>query len=191
MCPNDGLTWKSWPRKRSRVFAFVGDSTTTSFLGMAGIRSITGGSFGVSRTLPDLGPGYQRLTRRPLGPLGLLIQTHRLPWGPLMEHFLTHTVGSHGYLAVFVLMAISSACIPIPSEIVMVFGGALASASFAAPTHQLNFGAVSLDGVAGSLMGSWAAYALGYVGGRPLVERWGRYLLVRPHEVDRAERWFD
>jgi membrane protein DedA with SNARE-associated domain len=112
-----------------------------------------------------------------------------------MEHFLTHPVASHGYLAVLVLMAISSACVPIPSEIVMLFGGALASATFAAAQHppvaRLSFVAVSLVGVAGSLIGSWAAYALGYAGGRPLVERWGRYLLIRPHEVDRAEAWFD
>ena len=109
-----------------------------------------------------------------------------------MEHFLTHPVASHGYVAVFLLMAISSACIPIPSEIVMLFGGALASATFAAAQHppvaKLSFVAISLVGVAGSLVGSWAAYALG---GRPLVERWGRYLLIRPHEVDRAEAWFD
>jgi len=110
-----------------------------------------------------------------------------------MEHFLTHPVASHGYLAVFVLMAISSACIPIPSEIVMLFGGALASATFAATQHvtKLSFVEVSLVGVAGSLVGSWAAYALGYAGGRPLIERWGRFLLIRPHEVDRAEAWFD
>jgi membrane protein DedA with SNARE-associated domain len=110
-----------------------------------------------------------------------------------MEHALTHPILSHGYIAVFVLMAISSACIPIPSEVVMLYGGALASAAFASSHHvaQLNFALVSLDAVAGSLVGSWAAYALGYAGGRPLVERWGRYLLLRPHELDRAERWFD
>src|SRR5207244_5399101 len=80
--------------------------------------------------------------------------------------------------------------IPIPSEIVMVYGGALASTSFA-PGHPVSFIGVALDGVAGSLAGSWVAYALGYAGGRPLIERWGRYLLIRPHEVDRAEQWFE
>jgi membrane protein DedA with SNARE-associated domain len=109
-----------------------------------------------------------------------------------MQHFVTHTIGSHGYLAVFLLMAVSSACVPIPSEVVMVFGGALATAAFASAQHlqPLDFVAVSLVGVAGNLVGSWAAYVLGYAGGRPLIERWGRYLLIRPHEVDRAERWF-
>ena len=109
-----------------------------------------------------------------------------------MQHFVTHTIGSHGYLAVFLLMAVSSACVPIPSEVVMVFGGALATVAFASAQHlqPLDFVAVSLVGVAGNLVGSWAAYVLGYAGGRPLIERWGRYLLIRPHEVDRAERWF-
>src|SRR5439155_23669962 len=69
--------------------------------------------------------------------------------------------------------------------------GALASSSFAAHGNQLDFVAVSLYGVAGSVVGSWAAYALGYAGGRPLIERWGRFLLIRPHAVDRAERWFE
>src|SRR5438552_13596746 len=104
-----------------------------------------------------------------------------------MEHALTHPIASHGYLAGFVLMAISCACVPIPSEVVMLFGGALATATFAQSQHvaQLSFVGVSLVAVAGSVVGSWAAYALGYAGGRPLIERWGRFLLMRPHEVDR------
>ncbi|MDP9341357.1 MAG: DedA family protein [Actinomycetota bacterium] len=113
-----------------------------------------------------------------------------------MTHFLTDTVASNGYLAVLVFMAVGSACIPIPSEIVMVFGGALASSGFAEqvlhdPSKQLSFVAIGLVGVAGTLVGSWAAYAVGYAGGRPLIDRWGRYLLLRPHEVDRAHAWFE
>src|SRR5438874_7738724 len=112
---------------------------------------------------------------------------------PAMEHALTHAVASNGYLAVVLLMALSSACLPIPSEIVMLFGGALASATFAATQHvqPLSFVAVSLIGVAGSMVGSWAAYGVGYAGGRPLIDRWGRYLLLRPNEVDRAHAWFE
>lgn len=109
-----------------------------------------------------------------------------------MEHFLTNTVGDHGYLAVFVLMALSSMFIPIPTEIVMVFGGALAAPDFVRTEgHRLDLVAVSLAGVAGTLVGSWAAYALGYAGGRPLAERWGRYVLLRPHHLDRAHAWFE
>jgi membrane protein DedA with SNARE-associated domain len=113
-----------------------------------------------------------------------------------LEHFLTDTVAANGYLAVFLLMAVGSACIPLPSEIVMVFGGALASAGFAQqalqdPTKQLDFWLIVTAGLAGSVAGSWLTYALGSVGGRPLIDRWGRYLLLRPHEVDRAHRWFE
>ena len=108
-----------------------------------------------------------------------------------MQHFLTTTVGDHGYLAVFLLMAIGSACIPIPSEIVMLFGGALASAGFAAPGNELDLVTVALVGIAGNVVGSWVAYGVGYAGGRPLIDRWGKYLLLRPHEVDRAHAWFD
>ncbi len=112
-----------------------------------------------------------------------------------MQHFVTHAVSNYGYVAVFVMMALGSACIPIPSEIVMLFGGALASSGFAAaalndPTKQLNFAAIVVVGVVASLAGSWLAYWLGYAGGRPLIDRWGRYLLFRPHEVDRAHEWF-
>ena len=113
-----------------------------------------------------------------------------------MLEFLTDTVASNGYLAVFVMMAIGSACIPIPAEIVLAFGGALASAGFAEqalrdPSKQLTFWAVVAVGVAGAMVGSWIAYAAGYAGGRPLIDRWGRYVLLRPHEVERAHAWFE
>jgi membrane protein DedA with SNARE-associated domain len=88
-------------------------------------------------------------------------------------------------------MVLESACIPIPSEVTMLFGGALVSASFLAPEQQLEFWLVVAVGTMGNLVGSWLAYWAGYVGGRPLIDRWGRYLLIRPHEVDRAHDWFE
>jgi membrane protein DedA with SNARE-associated domain len=88
-------------------------------------------------------------------------------------------------------MLLESACIPIPSEVTMLFGGALASAGFAGPGQELNLVLVILAGTAGNLAGSWLAYAAGALGGRPLLERFGRSLLVRPHEVDRAHDWFE
>jgi len=106
-------------------------------------------------------------------------------------HFITDEVAQYGYLAVFVLMVLESACVPIPSEVTMLFGGALASAGFAASGQQLDLVAVALVGTAGNLVGSWLAYWVGYAGGRPLVERWGRYLLLTPHEIDRAHEWFE
>lgn len=108
-----------------------------------------------------------------------------------MEHFVVTQVGRHGYLAVFFLMVLESACIPVPSEVVMLFGGALAGGAVVAGVHlHLNVVAVALAGAAGNLVGSWIAYTVGRVGGRPLIERWGRYVLLRPHELDRAERFF-
>jgi len=105
-----------------------------------------------------------------------------------------HFIATFGYPAVFVLMVAESACIPIPSELTMLFGGALANAAFASSLpghpHHLNFVLVGLLGTAGNLVGSWIAYAAGRAGGRPLIERWGRYVLLRPHDLDRAEAWF-
>jgi membrane protein DedA with SNARE-associated domain len=79
--------------------------------------------------------------------------------------------------------------------VTMLFGGALANATFvgsvaAAGATHLNFLTVGFVGTIGNLVGSWLAYAVGRVGGRPLVERWGRYVFLRKHELDRAEVWF-
>ncbi len=104
---------------------------------------------------------------------------------------VTRWILDYGYLAIFLLMLLESACIPIPSEVTMLFGGALASAGFAGPGQELDLVLVILAGVAGNLAGSWLAYAGGAVGGRPLLDRFGRSLLVRPHEVDRAHDWFE
>jgi membrane protein DedA with SNARE-associated domain len=73
----------------------------------------------------------------------------------------------------------------------MLFGGALASPSFAAPGRELDLWTVALAGTAGNLLGSWLAYFAGALGGRPLIQRWGRYLLLTPHEIDRAHEWFE
>jgi len=77
----------------------------------------------------------------------------------------------------------------------MAFAGALCAPDFAASVlgnpDALSLGWVVLWGVLGSLAGSWLAYALGAWGGRPAIDRWGRYLLLRPHEVDRAHDWFE
>jgi len=110
-----------------------------------------------------------------------------------VTHFVVDNVVRFGYVAVFVLMVAESACIPIPSEVTMLFGGALTNAALVSrysAHHQLNFVLVGLVGTFGNLVGSWIAYAVGRAGGRPLVERWGRYVFLRPHELDRAEAWF-
>jgi membrane protein DedA with SNARE-associated domain len=113
---------------------------------------------------------------------------------PPVEHFITNFILRHGYEAVFVLMVLESACVPIPSEVTMLFGGALANATFvstvAGANRHLNFVVVALLGTLGNLVGSLIAYGVGRAGGRPLIDRWGRYVLLRPHEIDRAESWF-
>ena len=106
-----------------------------------------------------------------------------------MQHFIT----TYGYLAIFVLMLAESACIPVPSELIMTFGGALAAG--AVPGTQLSLAGVILAGVAGNVAGSYIAYAVGRYGGQPLLRRLsegrlGRRLL-REHDLDRAIAWFD
>lgn len=97
-------------------------------------------------------------------------------------------ISSYGYLAVFVLMLAESACVPVPSELTMPFAGAL-SAGAVAGAH-LNLVLAIAAGVAGNLAGSYIAWAVGAYGGRAAWHRWGRYILLRDDDIDRAERWF-
>jgi membrane protein DedA with SNARE-associated domain len=109
----------------------------------------------------------------------------------LFNGFVTHEIVQYGYAAIFVLMLLESACVPIPSEVTMLFGGALATVAVAGSGHQLDLVGVVAAGVLGNLVGSWLAYWVGWTGGRPLAVRWGRFLLIRPHEIDRAHAWFE
>lgn len=88
------------------------------------------------------------------------------------------------YFGVVLLMAIESACIPLPSEITLPFAGFLASRG------ELSLWGIALAGAAGCVLGSWVAYAVGARGGRPLVERYGKYLLLSRRDLDLADRWF-
>jgi membrane protein DedA with SNARE-associated domain len=97
-------------------------------------------------------------------------------------------IASYGYLAIFVLMVAESACIPVPSEVTMVFGGALAAGAVAGA--HLNLALVIAVGVAGNVAGSYIAWGVGAYGGRSAWRRWGRYVLLRPGDIDRADRWF-
>jgi membrane protein DedA with SNARE-associated domain len=102
-----------------------------------------------------------------------------------MQQFLAH----YGYLAVFLLMVAESACIPIPSELIMLFGGALAGG--AVPGVQLNLVGVIVAGVVGNVTGSYIAWAVGRYAGQAAWRRWGRYVLLTEWDIDRAQRWFD
>jgi membrane protein DedA with SNARE-associated domain len=94
-------------------------------------------------------------------------------------------ISAGGYGGIALLMAIESACIPLPSEIIMPFSGYLVS------TGRLDLWAVATAGAIGCNLGSIPAYALGKYGGRRAVERFGRYVLMNMHDLDRAERFFD
>ena len=109
-----------------------------------------------------------------------------------MTGFITDQIAAHGYIAVFVLMVLESACIPVPSEAVMTFGGALAGGLLASD-HQAHVSLVGigLAGAFGNLIGSWIAYAVGRYAGPAFVERWGRYVFLRPHHLRRSEQFFD
>jgi membrane protein DedA with SNARE-associated domain len=89
-----------------------------------------------------------------------------------------------GYGGIVLLMGIESACIPLPSEIIMPFSGYLVFKG------DLNLSGVAVAGAVGCLLGSWLAYALGAWGGRPLIEKYGRYVLISHHDLDLADRWF-
>jgi len=103
--------------------------------------------------------------------------------GPLIE-WCTNLIGDWGLWAVFFLMVLESACIPVPSEAIMLFAG------FAVSKGDMSlFGAVTA-GVLGNLLGSWLAYAVGLYGGRPFVDRYGKYVLLSHHKLEIAERWF-
>ena len=102
-----------------------------------------------------------------------------------VQHFITQ----YGYLAVFLLMLAESACIPIPSEVIMLFGGALAAG--AVPGAHPSLLGIIVAGVLGNLAGSYVAWAVGKYAGQAAVHRWGRRVGIREHDIDRATAWFE
>lgn len=102
-----------------------------------------------------------------------------------MIRFVSNAIGALGYSGVAALMAIESALIPLPSEIIMPFSG------FLVAEGRFTLFGVSLAGALGNLAGGMVAYAIGYWGGRPFLVRYGHYLLIRQHELDLADRFFE
>lgn len=93
-------------------------------------------------------------------------------------------ISTLGYAGVFLAMAIESACIPLPSEIIMPFSG------FLVYQGEMNLIVVGVVGALGNLGGSLVAYWAGAREGRPLVEKYGKYILISRHDLDMADRWF-
>jgi membrane protein DedA with SNARE-associated domain len=102
----------------------------------------------------------------------------------VLSRFIMNTISAWGYTGILVTMAIESACIPLPSEIIMPFSGYLVT------TGQFTLLGVTLAGAIGNVIGSILAYYAGVWGGRPFVERYGRYVLVSHRDLDMADRWF-
>ena len=107
--------------------------------------------------------------------------------------FLNTLYGAVGYLGVMVAMAIESAMIPLPSELILPYAGFLISdPSQLEPItgKPWDFWIVVVVATIGNTVGSLIAYAIGAWGGRPFLERWGKYILIRPHEIEAADRFF-
>jgi membrane protein DedA with SNARE-associated domain len=113
-----------------------------------------------------------------------------------MTNFLYH----YSYFAIFLLSFISAMGLPVGSELAIIGGGALASGevhklasdgSSLPEVFHLSLAAVILLALAGEVLGSLAGYLIGYFGGRPLVDRFGKYVLLTHKDLDRAEAWFD
>ncbi|MFZ5982216.1 MAG: DedA family protein [Patescibacteria group bacterium] len=101
-----------------------------------------------------------------------------------LASFIIWGISGLGYSGVALMMAIESACVPLPSEIIMPFSGYLVS------TGEFTILGVTLAGSIGSVLGSWLAYWVGIYGGRPMAEKYGKYILVTKHDLDLADRFF-
>lgn len=97
----------------------------------------------------------------------------------------TNLVSSFGYLAIFVLSVAQSCCVPTSSELTLGFAGALAA------TGHLNLAGAILVGATGEIVGAYIAWAIGRTAGRAIVDRFGKFVLLTHHDLDRAEAWYD
>jgi membrane protein DedA with SNARE-associated domain len=102
-----------------------------------------------------------------------------------LAHFIIAVISKSGYAGIALLMGIESACIPLPSEIIMPFAGYLVHLG------QLKLFWVATAGALGCNLGSVVAYWIGAYGGRPMVERFGRYVLLNEHDLDRVTHYFE
>lgn len=101
-----------------------------------------------------------------------------------LTNFIINIISSLGYSGVGLLMAIESAAIPLPSEVIMPFSGFLVSEG------RFTLQGIAVAGAVGSVVGSWVTYWIGKYGGRPLVRRYGKYVLITEHDLDLVDRFF-
>jgi membrane protein DedA with SNARE-associated domain len=95
------------------------------------------------------------------------------------------SISALGYGGIVLMMAIESACIPLPSEVIMPFSGSLVASG------RFNLNLVAIAGAVGCLLGSYVAYFVGAYGGRRFLERYGRWVLIAPHELAAADKFFE
>ena len=98
--------------------------------------------------------------------------------------WIVAVISATGYFGIVILMAIELACIPLPSEVIMPFAGYLVS------TGQFSLIGAATAGALGCNIGSTIAYYIAAYGGRPVLERWGEYVLISPAEIKRADAFF-
>src|SRR4051795_7593708 len=96
--------------------------------------------------------------------------------------FISKIIATAGYAGIMILMAIESACVPLPSELIMPFAGYLVYKG------QFNLYCAATAGALGCNLGSLLAYEIGFHGGRPLVERYGKYILLSQHDLELTDR---
>ncbi len=101
-----------------------------------------------------------------------------------LSSLVISVISTTGYAGVFILMALESACIPIPSEVIMPFSG------FLVWEGRFILWQVVLWGAVGNLFGSIIAYVVGYFGGRKTIEKYGKYILISGHDLELADNWF-
>jgi len=99
--------------------------------------------------------------------------------------FIITVISTMGYGGIVLLMAIESACIPLPSEVIMPFAGYLVFKG------EMTLWGIALAGAIGCVIGSIPAYYVGMYGGRPLAEKYGKYVLISKSDLDMADRWFE
>ena len=103
----------------------------------------------------------------------------------LVSNFAINIIGSLGYWGVFIGMTLESACIPLPSEVIMPFAG------FAVSEGKMTLLGITLVGTLGNLLGGLIAYFVGLKGGRPFLEKYGKYVLISHSKLDQADHWFE
>jgi membrane protein DedA with SNARE-associated domain len=101
-----------------------------------------------------------------------------------VSELIISMIRGSGYFGIFLAMAIESACLPFPSEVIMPFAGFIVSEG------RMTLVGITLAGALGNLFGSLVAYVIGIAGGRPFLEKYGKYLLISKHKLELADKWF-